>query len=491
MNGTTGADVDGDAVWLGIDVGTQGVRVVAVDGSGAVLGSGSAPLHGDHRSGNRHEQDPHEWWASLCAASRACLTGLPGRHVGAVAIDATSGTVVVQDRLGRSRGPAVMYDDGRAVREAVLVQDAGSQLWQRLGYRMQPSWALPKLLWLQRSGAFGAHDRIAHQADHLAGRLVGSPVASDTSNCLKTGYDLLDPSWPHDVLDAVGLDVGLLPDVVLPGAVLGSVSAAGAAESGIPAGTPVKAGMTDGCAAQIASGSLTPGSWSSALGTTLVIKGATRDLVADPAGSVYCHLNPDGGWLPGGASSTGAGIIAREFAGDDLDALSSAAAAHLPAPGVRYPLLGRGERFPFVAPDAEGFAIDVPVDPASRFASTIQGIALLERLAYQHLASLGADVSGPVTLTGGAAANTVWNQLRSDILRRPVLVPESAEAALGMAVLAAAPAGGLAVTARRMVRTATSYEPDETRSARFDEPYVQFERALSERGWLPERAARA
>ncbi len=471
-----------DQLWLGCDLGTQGVRAVAVDDAGTVVGSGSARLGRDRRESGLHEQSPEDWWTALCTATRLALAGLDGRPIGALAIDGTSGTVLVQDSAGLPRGPALMYDDGRAVVQAAAVARVGEAVWDKLGYRMQPSWALPKVLWLAERGDLQPGDTIVHQVDSVAARLVGHPVATDTSNALKTGYDLVDLCWPAHVLEGLHIDQSRLPDVVLPGTVIGTVSSAAAEASGIPTGTTVRAGMTDGCAAQIAARALAPGSWSSALGTTLVVKGATAELLRDPSGAVYSHRSPDGGWLPGGASSIGAGIIAREFSGADLDALTVQARAFDPAPGISYPLAGLGERFPFVAPGARGFALGVP--DSAKFASTLQGVALVERLAYDVIAGLGADTSGPVTFSGGATSNRWWNQLRSDILGRTVLLTESVEAAVGMAVLAAAPMGELTATAEAMVRIAETYEPDAERGARYAEPYERLRRELIDRGWF-------
>ena len=85
--------------------------------------------------------------------------------------------------------------------------------------------------------------------------------------------------------------------------------------------------MTDGCAAQLAAGALEVGEWNSVLGTTLALKGVSASLPHDPTGAVYSHRAPHGDlWLPGGASSTGAGAVRALFPDADLDALTAAAA---------------------------------------------------------------------------------------------------------------------------------------------------------------------
>ena len=471
------------AVHVGIDVGTQGVWAVVVDADGEILGTGGSPLRSDRRDGPRHEQDPAEWWTALGTATSAAMAQVGGRRpVGGVAIDSTSGTILVEGADLRPRTAGLMYDDSRAVDQADRAAAAGAAVWAAFGVTLQRSWALPRALWLLENGFVASGDRIVHQGDHLVSRLTGTATATDSSQALKTGLDLLTLQWPTAVFEDLGLDVALLPAAVLPGTVLGVVSAAAAAVTGLPAGTAVKAGMTDGCAAQIASGALAPGRWSTALGTTMVFKGATAEPLLDPTGAVYGHRSPDGGWLPGGASSVGAGIIARDFAAGDLDELTRQAGRFEPAGGVTYPLAGLGERFPFVAPQATGFRLDVP--GGAEFAAVLQSIAFVEKLAYAKLASLGAPITGPISFSGGATANDYWNQLRSDILGRPAVVPLSAQAAVGMAILAAAEPGQVADTAARMVRIGRTYQPDLRRGGRFDDAYAAFVTELVERGWL-------
>lgn len=488
-----------DDLWVGVDVGTQSLRVLLVDQAGTVVGRGAGSLTSQRHDG-RHEQDPTQWWTVLGEACRQAIAADRADRVRGLAICGTSGTFLLADRAGGPRTPAIMYDDARAGDEADEVATAGAELWASLGYAMQRSWALPKLLWLARHGPADLRadleaGRVAmlHCADYLAGRLTGGPVATDWSHALKTGYDLDADAWPTRVLDKLGLPVDVLPSVVRPGTRIGRVSEAGAAHTGLPVGVPVLAGMSDGCASQIAAGTLTPGSWNSVLGTTLVLKGVTTGRLADPHGAVYSHRHPDGGWLPGGASNVGAGVLEVWFPSTDRDRLDRAAAAHEPAGGLVYPLATRGERFPFVRPEATSFELGEFASDADRYAAVLQGVAYVERLCYASLRRLGAAVDGPLALTGGATRSRYWCQLRADVLGREVVLPGSPEPAFGMAVLAASAdlaasgegdTGSVTEAARRLVRVAAVVRPRPGATERFAGPYARFVDALAERGYV-------
>ena len=474
-----------DDLWVGVDVGTQSVRVLIVSGTGQVQGRGAAPLSG-RRSGDRHEQSADLWWERLGEATRQAARTVDGAQLRGLALAATSGTVLLVDGDGAALTPGLMYDDTRARSQAAAATAAGAKLWATLGYRtMQPAWGLPKLLWLLEHAPAAAGARLAHQSDYLAGKLTGGPVPTDQSNALKTGCDLIKGGWPADVMAELGVPADMLPPVVRSGTPIGRLSGPAAAHTGLPEGLPIIAGMTDGCASQLAAGVVEPGDWNSVVGTTLVLKGVSERLVVDPSGAVYCHRSPDGSWLPGGASSSGAGALRRELPGRDLDALAARADLDRPSRVLTYPLAAtRGERFPFVAVDAEPFRLGTPRDDAETYASIVQGIAFVERLSFDHLARLGAVVDGRRVLTGGATRAPAWSQLRADVLRHPVQLTEQAEPAIGMAVLAASGEYGLRTAASRMVRVSTVLEPRPHVSDRFDEPYGRFIDELRRRRWI-------
>ena len=479
---------DPDAVWLGVDLGTQGVRVLAVDAGGQVLARAGVGLS-SRREGNRHEQDPEAWWAAFVQAAGTVTRDVDVERIRGLSACSTSGTVLFVQPSGADPAepvtPALMYDDGRAGAVAERLAAEPAPAWAAAGARPQASWGLAKALWLLDQHEVPAGARLAHQVDVVTSRLAGTPVGTDWSHALKSGVDLVRGDWPVDDLDRMGLDAARLPPVVAPGAVLGAVHRNASELTGIPVGTPVVAGLTDGCAAQVASGALAVGAWNFVLGTTLVLKGTTERPVDDPSGAVYSHRSPNGVWWPGGASSAGAGVLAQEFAGADLAELDLAAAAREPAGCLRYPLVGSGERFPFTRPDAVGFTVGTPRDDADRYAALLQGVAYVERLCLEHVAGLGAPVHGSVTLTGGATRSGYWSQLQADVLGREVAVPEVTDGAFGMAVVAASTTyDSLEEAATAMVRIRSRFVPRAEAADRLAETYATWIEELRARGWI-------
>ena len=163
-----------DAAWLGLDLGTQSVRAMVISATGESLAVGSHKLT-SRRDGPRHEQDPEEWWSAISSACRAALLAMPaGVKINGVAVDGTSGTILLVEGL-RPLTMGLMYDDTRAVEETKRANEAGASVWATLGYnRMQASWGLPKLLWLlAQHPSLAAGTRLAHQTDFINRRLVG------------------------------------------------------------------------------------------------------------------------------------------------------------------------------------------------------------------------------------------------------------------------------------------------------------------------------
>jgi xylulokinase len=404
-----------------------------------------------------------------------------------VSVDGTSGTIVALDRAGRPLRPAIMYNDPRATAEADSLTDRARSWCARAGYRFESSFALPKIQWIAAHEplVFERSARFVHQADYIAGQLTGDYSVTDYSNALKTGFDLHESRWPGWIEQLPGVPERL-PSVVAPGTPIGCVSEAAAAATGLPAGLTVVAGATDGVAAAIASGLRVAGDYNTSLGTTLVFKGLSRDFVRDRAGLVYSHKLPGGLWLPGAASNTGAAWIAAWFADTPVKDLDRAAAPFLPSPVAAYPLVGRGERFPFNCQDAACFAMPEPNDEPERYAAYLTGTALVERLAYDVLDDVCGTSRGEVYSTGGGSASDLWMQCRADVTRRVLHRPQVAESALGSAILAASGTicPSLDEAVQTMVQIARSFVPSARTENSSLELFDRFRDELRQRGYV-------
>jgi sugar (pentulose or hexulose) kinase len=222
------------------------------------------------------------------------------------------------------------------------------------------------------------------------------------------------------------------------------------------------------------------------LGTTLVFKAVSGQPVYDPAGAIYNHRHPAGGYLPGAASSTGAEWIGAWLgAHADLEALGKKAAKMLPTRQAIYPLVRSGERFPFARPSARGFGLDQNAAPEEVFAAGMEGVAYLERLGIQRFAALGFRIGERVYATGGAVAGETWMRIRAAVSRRTFMVPEYPECAMGAAILAAsASLGGCQASIRKLVRVTRQVEPEDQLARAYDDGFERLRLELQRRGYL-------
>ena len=456
-----------DTYFLGIDIGTQSVRAFAVTPTGEVLARGAVALSSS-RHGVLHEQDPTEWWFATVRAVNVVTRELPDVTVRAVACCGTSGTVLFRTPDGQAVTSVLMYDDERAPAVTLRRLDGSTA-------RVPPSWGLAKARWLLREHQLPSDARLAHQVDVLTFQLTGGVTATDWSSALKSGADPTTGTWA----DGLPLPVQRLPEVVAPGTPIGRVSDLAAEATGIPAGTPVLAGLTDGCAAQVAAGALRAGSWNLVFGTTFVLKGCTAERLEDPTGQIYSHRSPDGSWWPGRASAAGHGALGALLDRPlDFEAMDAAAAALAERLSPSLPLCDPVVAEPRLVEAESGRALDpaTDVEPAASYLAVQLGTAFLARRWLERVAELGADITGAIGLTGGAVRSPFFRQLIADVLGREVRVPAIAEGAVGMAVLAAASGSGeygsLAEAADAMVRIEQHCGP--TNPGRWDELYERW-----------------
>ena len=415
-----------DRFALGVDVGTSGVRLVALDATGEVVAESAAAMAAPVRSGAAITQDPSIWIVALASAFEAIRGSGVLARVGAVAVDGTSGTVLAIDRTGAALGPARMYNDPCRAESVEAIAAHAPATSAAHG----SSSALGRALDLR---SLRPH-RILHQADWVAGRLSGRFDVSDENNALKTGYDPVFRRWPEWIA-STGMDTSLLPNVVAAGAVTGGCGAAMAKALGLPVDALVVAGTTDGCAAFLATGADQPGDGVTSLGSTLVLKLLSEKPLFATEYGIYSHRIGDM-WLAGGASNTGGAALLRHFTAQRMTTLEPQLDANRGTGLSYYPLPGKGERFPINDPGLPSRVTPRPLDDAQFLQGLLEGIADVEALGYRRLAEIGAARLRSLRTVGSGAANKAWTEIRRGKLDVPFLPARSEAAAAGVARLA-------------------------------------------------------
>lgn len=409
---------------LGIDLGTSGARAVAMTAAGEIVASGAARLTAfsdDHR-------DPLGWWKAVQAALAQALEAIDGSHICAVGIDGTSGTMLPVAADGAPLATPLMYND--PVGDTAILERIAVHAPKESAAHGATS-GLAKLLTFQ---SLPEVFRVIHQADWIAGHFTGLYDISDENNALKTGYDPVAHNWP-EWLARTGARIDLLPDVLPAGAPVATISPAAAEAFGLPSETVIVAGTTDGCASFLATGADRPGDAVSALGTTLTVKMLSDKPLFAPEFGLYSHRIGDM-WLAGGASNTGGAVLAAHFSNDRIAELSEQIDPASDTGLDFYPLLKPGERFPVADPAFMPRMEPRPTEDAEFLKAIFEGIAGVERLAYERLVSLGSPALGSIRTVGGGAKNGVWTEIRKRRLVVPFLPVLSEEAAAGAARLA-------------------------------------------------------
>ena len=438
------------ALFIGIDLGTSGCRAMAIDEAGSVQGQAVVSLPAPHREGSAVEQHPTLWWNAVKDCLAQLTTSIDAVAVQAIAVDGTSGTLLLADENGDPLGPALMYNDARASEQAQHIKQVAPANTAAQG----ASCALAKLLWFYENGFFDSglfkHAQQAtasacyalHQADWIVGQLSGQWGISDANNVMKLGFDAQQDCWPQWLLDLLNqqhIPSQLLPKVVAPGTSIGTLRPELAQQFGLPTTTRIVAGTTDSTASFIATGANKVGEAVTALGSTLVTKVITPQAIFAPEYGVYSQpLFIDGKqyWLAGGGSNSGGAVLRQFFSDEQMQAMTPELHSEQPTGLDYYPLPSIGERFPINDATFKPRMEPRPDNDVQFFQALLEGIAHIESQAYHLLNKLGTPYPVSIRTTGGGAKNPAWTQIRKNVMNTEMKTALNTEAAYGTALLA-------------------------------------------------------
>ena len=485
----------GDALFLGLDIGTSGVKAILVARSGEVAASATTPLTLSTPQPGWAEQDPAAWWDATVAAIHAVRRARPDASIEAIGISGQMHSSVFLDKAGDVIRPALLWCDGRTTVEcAEITERVGGEARLR-DLACNPAlegFTLPKVLWLRthEPQAYARLVTVILPKDYIRHRLTGV-LATDPSDASATlMYDTAHLRWSDEILAAVGVSRSIVPDVGGSSEILGRVTSAAAAVTGLASGTPVVGGGADNACGAAGVGVIAPGEAVSSWGTSGTVLAPMLEPRVDPAlrAHTFCHVVPDTWYMMGVVLSAGGAFawyrdqLARELAGmRDADALLDAEASSVQAGagGVTFLPYLQGERTPLRDAEARGafLGLSLAHTRAHMTRAVLEGVTFALRDSLTILQDLGMSPT-QLLLTGGGAKSPFVRRLQAEVFGLPVSTVNREEGpAYGAALLAAVGAGAFANVASAVHATlirSPSEPPSAAAHAMYEDPYRRY-----------------
>jgi xylulokinase len=464
---------------VGIDLGTTTCRCAVFEPDGRELLTVYREVRVDYPRPLWAEVEPDGWWRCVVEVVREAVDGVDASRIAAVGLSGLMHAPVLLDRENRPLAPAMLWMDQRCAPQCQAMNQAASDGERR---QFATTVSAPKLRWLAeaRPDLIARAGTFVLPKDYVRIRLTGVG-GTDTSDAGGTGlWDREREDWLPGAVELAGIPRSLLPETHPAAALAGTVTPAAAAESGLPAGTPVAFGGSDVYCTRIAVGPLGEGevclymgtaAWMAFLdaqgrprgfGSTATTGAAlrwARDLLADDPPAAYR--------LPSGRGAIGASY--ERF----LDGVERIAPG---AEGLFFLPHLMGERGPTPEPLARGGLIGLTL----RHGRAHIARAVLEGTAFQVRRNFEERAPSPVrsgVVAGGAAKSQLWMQILVDVVGAPLRVPATAESSvLGAAMLGGVAAGlfTLPEAQAAMVRPGPTFRPDPARAAGYDALYRRY-----------------
>jgi xylulokinase len=482
------------ATILTIDNGTSSTKAALWTLDGAVLAETSVAYTLQRPQPTWAEIDAGLWWRAACQACRDLLaqSGAPAGSVRAVAVDGISWTLLAVDQALRPLAPALIWLDRRAEQEAQELQ--ASPLAQRLvqlsANPLDPAYITPKLLWLQRRqpAIFEQAAYFLTASGFLSARLCGQPSCDLTQAYGYHFYAMKKAAWDAEAARALGIPLEKLPPLRACSEIIGQVTRAAAAETGLAEGTPVLAGCLDAASGALGAGLTRLGQANEQGGQAGGMAISLDRVVVEPRLIFSPHVLAGQYLLQGGTVGGGSLGWLRDILGESLsfEQLSAEAAQAEPgAGGVIFLPYMAGERTPLWNSRVRGMFAGLSYSTSRRdlARAVMEGCALAVYHNIQVAAESGAVVDEYLG-SGGATRSAVWCQIKADLYGKPFVLARRAGGgegghllglfALGMQAIGACDsAGGLV---EQLLPERVVYEPDPGRHARYQEIFKEYMR---------------
>ena len=480
---------------LGIDLGTSAVKVTAVNRAGQIVAQSSQEYAISNPQAGYSEQNPEDWVqkTTLAIQNLAAVEHLDLSKVEGISYSGQMHGLVLMDKNYRVLRPAILWNDTRTTAQCEeITGKLRGDFLKITRNRPLEGFTLPKILWVKENEPeiFAQTEVFLLPKDYVRFRMTGK-IGMEYSDAAGTVWlDEIHKTWSKEIADKLALPLEICPPLLESTAVVGNITVAYSAISGLPAETKVIAGAADNAAGAIGAGIISEDKILSSIGTSGVVLAYEKDRKTDYAGRLHFfnHAIPDSYYSMGVTLAAGYSLswFKQTFAGQQkfTDLVEDAKKSPIGAKGLLFTPYIVGERTPYA--DAQIRGSFIGMDSRQQLhdftRAVIEGITFSFRDLLSIYRSEGKHFVTAVA-TGGGAKSALWMQIQADVFNMNVVSLENEQGpGLGAAMLAAVGVGwfkDLAECSETFVKYGKVYRPKANNVAKYDQIYRIYQQAYS------------
>ncbi len=482
---------------LGIDFGTGGCKLTAIDRLGKVKAEASREYPTHHPKPFYSEQNPEDWMASLIA----CLKQIREQgkinleHIVAVSLDASTHNAVLLDKDMKVIRPVIMWTDQRSSKEVEYLERGWGEDIFRIGYqKVAPTWTLPQMLWIKNNEPenYRKIHKVMFVKDYIRYLLTGSWETDYIDAQGTLFFDMARSEWSPELCGLIGLPLNTLPPLCKPTDITGTITSWASKITGLKAGIPVVCGTSDSAVEDYGAGAIKPGQCIIKLATAGNVNVMASTPAPHPRTLTYSHVVP-GMWYTVAATNTAASsmrwfrdtfcgeeIIRSQKTGTNVYQLIEEKASEIP-PGCEglffHPYL-MGERSPYwdstLRASFTGASMSHGKEHFAR--AVMEGVAFSLKDCLRLIEETGLDVTEFILIGGGAKSET-WARIICDVFGKKVSKPLVTDASFGSALLAGVGIGvftDLVDAVQKCVKTERELIPDTENHQKYNELFRYY-----------------
>lgn len=493
-----------DQVYLGIDVGTSGLKTLLMARDGTVLASNTQDYPIYTPKPNWSEQDPQDWWRAAVKGIQAAISqaGIKPDQVAGIGLSGQMhGSVFLADGLEPLR-PAILWNDQRTANQCEYIEKQAGGRKKLISMVANPAltgFTAPKIIWLRQNEP-RIYKKVRHvllPKDYIRLCLTGeyATEVSDASGTLL--LDVRRRRWHTGLLKKLNIDPAWMPKCYESPQITGGLNTSAARATGLPEGVPVVGGAGDQAAGAVGNGIVGPGILSATMGTSGVVFAYSERPVFDPLGRVHtmCHAVP-GAWCVFGCMLAAGGSFQwfrNNFGQMEIEQarkqenlidpyellIAQAEQAHPGVEGLIFLPYLTGERTPHADPYARACFIGITArtDRSAMIRAVLEGVTYGMKDQIEIMKKMGIPVK-QIRASGGGARSKFWRQLQADMYNtRIVTLNVTDGAALGVAILAAVGTGAYASVpqaCKAIVKSVENLRPKTKMAKLYDRNYRMY-----------------